>query len=309
MVLVISLILILPIVSAGIFDFFKRDVQLAPSGTENFTVSLGNNAPTSSIISIDEFSGSSPGIITLLPAQSQVVQLTFDITDTNGVADIDESTLIINYSALGETERITIGVVACIPRTNAGNTRTFVCNVTMEFYDGEGAIWTATVKINDSSASETTAALAFTVEQLKAITVSPALISFGVISIGSINTPSADTTVTNAGNFDVPADGELFIENANLTGETNNLQFIAVGEMRSSASAEFANFCGFGTNLGGIVHTGSLLNIPADTLLKGPSSTETYRHCIVSHTVSQVQIYSTQSTAGGNIPKPWTFAI
>jgi len=86
-------------------------------------------------------------------------------------------------------------------------------------------------------------------------------------------------------------------------------QKILVGEMRSSASAEFVNFCGSGTNLGGIVHTGSPVIIPADSLPKGVASTETYRHCIVSHSVTAVQDYTTTSVQGGNSPESWTFAI
>ena len=175
----------------------------------------------------------------------------------------------------------------------------------MQFYDGEGAIWTATVDISDLATGSGSGNLGFTVEQLKDISVSPTTISFGTISIGSTNTvSSADSVVTNNGNYDVPADGELTISSAALVGETNPAQTIPNTNFKSSATSDFSNFCGSGTNLGGVALDGTPINIPSDSLPKGAASTGSYRHCLVSHSVTEAQVYST--TAGGT---PWVFAI
>ena len=290
----ICLVFILPFASAGIFDFLKRDkVRLAP---QDVSVTVGNSVPVVTILSVD-----TDDIVDLTPASSTSVNIEFTVTDSNGVSDLNEPTLSISYTSVGETTRSTTGVGAC-SSGDAGNTRTYNCLVDMQFYDG-AAVWNAEVSIDDVGGPATGQDLthAFTVSQLKDISLSAA-VSFGTVSAGQTDIVSTtDTTVTNNGNYEVPGDGELTITSGPLY-EPAGIENIPATNFRTVATAEFAQVC---SGPGGVDHDGTALNIPLDILPKGVSATESYRHCLTDVGSVSSAIYSTTNPNG----VAWEFTI
>jgi len=238
----------------------------------------------------------SDDFVDLNPGATTPVVIVFDVVDTNGYTDIDDSGVLIrfNYDAGGEPQRDVFNCPA--PVDDGLNTKTFTCTVDMSYYDAYGD-WTATVDVSDFLGLATDQKThGFQINLLRYITLTPPTINFGVVSPGQTNIPGiSSTTITNYGNFDIPGDSKIQITSQSLVGQTTPSETISGNNFRS---AESGDVCTAGTSL---IET-TPVDIPNVLLSKGPSSTETLDYCLTIVPIGlSAQDYSTQDYTAWDI--------
>ena len=120
-------ILIAFLVLTVLYHLFYGGLGLAPI---DVGLTVGNSPPVIVITSTLP--------ILLTPTEGGVVDapIEFDVTDDNGVGDIVDGSLILSFTQ-GATARSISGVGNCVI-SDAGNTRSYACNVPMQYYDVSG---------------------------------------------------------------------------------------------------------------------------------------------------------------------------
>jgi len=289
---ILFLFVIIPIISAGFLDnLFKKDVRQAP---QDVSVTVGNAVPEITINYIDSDQDNS---VTLSPAATTSVEIDFDVIDTNGYADINDSTVLISFDLDAGGETRTANFANCNAPTNDGlNTKYYTCYVDMEHYDAWGA-WTATVSIDDFSGPATGQnTLSFTTEQLKDISLIPATLNFGAVTPGQNDVLSTTpTTITNNGNY-------------NIASNDLNIMGYALYGISGIENIPTSNFLSGDQSLGDICTQGEQLieatnvPIPNFVLSKGTTSTplpnRDVEHCMDVPAGISSQIYSTTNPNG-----------
>lgn len=237
---VFIMILSISFVSAGFFDFFKRDSQLAPSQSTDVSVTVGNAAPT--IVSVSAIPA-----VTLLAGTTKDVTFQFTAEDTNGAADLDDTTASASFSFGGEPTRSSVPVTGCVAGAPSGNQITYTCTITMQYFDDNGA-WTVTVSVDDLSAvTATDSSTTVTINLLRDITISPAIITFPATTQSATNLlSSSDTTITNLGNFDTPSDGSIDVTATDLTGTVTPAEVIPAANIRAADITDVGTVCSTG---------------------------------------------------------------
>ncbi len=268
-VLIILLALIMPFASAGIFDWFKEKVQLAPSQPADVRVQVRNSVPTIESISAIPAVNLNPS-----PSTTSVI-FTFRAGDKNGAADLNDAAASANFNKAGELTR----TASCILQTTIGKDKIYQCTVIMQYYDGAGT-WNVGVSVQDQLAQTASSTSTFTVNLLKDISITPTTISFPSVEPEEINVVSSTSTIiTNNGNFETPADGDIRITSFNLQGETSPLEIIPASNFRASGSAGTATVCTTGNSLADSIAIMISANLPRG--ISG-SNTEGITYCIPS---------------------------
>ncbi|MFH1585848.1 MAG: hypothetical protein ABIB79_03710 [archaeon] len=318
-VLMISLLLVLPIVSAGFFDWVKEKVQLGPQETQDVAVTVGNAVP---IVDVMGSTGISSVIIEDSTGTATII---FQVSDANGQGEVDmsgapEAIDITITSPSLETRTADEGgcLTTATPVTNGYE---YTCDIIMSFYEEEGT-WDVDVSVTDSNSgvgtaddiAEDTDDLA--VSQLKAIKLLRSIlgtagaIEFGTVTPDQTNIDSTagieadDTQVVNTGNFiidDAVGATDLTIQSVALS---NGIDNIPATNFRSADQTDFAEVC---SGPGGITHTGAEVSLTNFDLDKGsqatPVSSRDVRHCL---TLVPTGISSGVYNTGGT---GWTFRI
>ena len=249
-----------------------------------------NQPPIITINSVDI-----DNLVDLIQGATTPVEIVFNVTDANGYADINDSSVLIsfNYDTGGEPTRSNF---SCLAPTNDGlNTKTYTCRVNMSYYDAPGT-WTATVNVSDFLGPATGQnTRQFNVNLLRAVSLSPPTIGFGNVIPGNTNVQSLiNTTITNEGNFDIQANSKLQIISKALIGQINPLEVIS-GNNFKLADQSVLNVCLSGINL--IQDTP--VDIPNIVLPRGPSSTREVQYCLTSVPVGiSAQDYSASGLLG-----------
>lgn len=204
-------------ISASFFDIFKETGK-ASSGSQGVSVVVaGTNAPT-----IDQPSAS---IANQNPTESGITVVNFQVvvTDLDGVANIDDTSLIARVSR-GATTR----TATCINPTNIdADTRSYDCTINMQYFDEAGA-WDFYAEIQDQENNLGTRTILgyFTYTLLMAMQVplSPPTLNWPSLTPGATNVLSNNdpTVVTNTGNYA----GNIWVTAYNLEGETTPGEFI-----------------------------------------------------------------------------------
>lgn len=268
-ILIILLAFTMPLVSAGLFDWIKEKVQLAPSQPTDVRVQVGNAAPTIQSISAIP-------AVSLSPSPSITsVTFTFTARDKNGASDLNDAAASANFNKLGETTRTAV----CSFLSQLGKEKTYQCIVDMQHYDDAGT-WNVEVSINDQAGLTASSTSTFSVNLLKDISISPVTISFPAVEPEQTEVISSiSTTITNNGNFEVPLDGSIKITSFDLLGETIPTEIIPASNFRASGSSESAAVCTTGTGLIDSAAISITANLP-----RGPSgsNTESLTYCITS---------------------------
>ena len=132
-------ILIAFLVLTVLYHLFYGGLGLAPI---DVGLTVGNSPPVIVITSILP--------ISLTPTEGGVVDapIEFDVTDDNGVGDIVDGSLFLSFTQ-GATARSISGVGNCVI-SDAGNTRSYACNVPMQYYDVSG-LYELAITIQDVS--------------------------------------------------------------------------------------------------------------------------------------------------------------
>ena len=265
--LLIILLLVMPLVSANIFDWIKEKVQLAPSQPTDVRVQVGNTAPT-----IQSISAISAVSLNPSPSTTSVV-FTFTARDSNGASDLNDATAAANFNKLGETTR----TATCVFQSQSGKQRTYECTVNMQYYDDAGT-WNVEVSIDDQAGLSASSSSTFTVNLLRDISISPAIIGFPTVAQDDINViSSSPTTITNGGNFEAPSDGDIEVTSFDLEGETTPSDIIPASNLKIAGSSGSGTVCTTGDSL----IDSSAVSITA-ILPRGPSgsNTESLTYCI-----------------------------
>jgi hypothetical protein len=290
-VIVILIVLVLPVVSAGWWDDFKESIGLSPAPTDvSVTV---NTAPTivpSSII-VDgdgtiDFDTPNENVILLSGSLINDVAVQFQATDPDpSPGDLDDSTATARFTKSGELPRPAVAQ-ACLCTVGCGTaaTRTYECNlpsnqINMEYYDDNAADWTVTVYIEDNLNEPVTGTVTdvFTVELLRSITASGvgSPIAFGVVTSPDSDVNNiADLEITNLGNYDTTGgglgDGYVQVQGYDLRGDTITSEAIGAVNFEANDGDGSLN-CLPGlptsTQLGPL--NGDILNIDSLDLPKG----------------------------------------
>ncbi|MEK6844397.1 MAG: hypothetical protein AABX83_03125 [Nanoarchaeota archaeon] len=271
----VILFILLPFVNASFFDrineWFEKNVQLAPQQPTDVRLQVGNVVPI--IDTVPSISA-----VNLNPAPSTAgVTFTFVARDRNGAADLVDSTASASFTKAGEQTR----TAPCSMQSQAGQRKTYSCTINMQYYDASG-VWNAEVSVQDQSsniASDNTAT--FTVNLLRDISITPAIIGFPTVAQGDGNiTSTSPTIITNNGNFVAPANGDIQITAVNLQGETTPAEIIPAANFKATGPAGAATVCTTGISL---VH-GTATAISSASLPRGPSGSNAadITYCITS---------------------------
>ena len=98
-IIIFAVLLLVPLASAGFFDWFTGKV----TQETDLAITVGNTPPTVDFISV---TGS-----TIAPLENSAKLITFSVlaSDHDGVNDLDDISLFVNFSSSGEATRSSIG--------------------------------------------------------------------------------------------------------------------------------------------------------------------------------------------------------
>jgi len=258
-------------------------------------IAHGSNQPPSvSITSIN--SGSN---VDLIPGSTTPVEIIFDVIDSGGQSTLDESTLLITFELGGESRT---GTISDCSISDNGKTRTYTCDINMEFYDSAGT-WTATVDINDTGGLSGQDTSTFQINLLRDLSLSAENMNFGTVNPGDSNIISSIlTTITNNGNFDIPGNSKIQITSGQLCNPVGDECISggdAITQIFQAADESDIDFCSAGDSDGIWLRQDLASDISGIILPKGLSSTRDIQFCFKDvPTVLTAEPYSTTNLNG-----------
>lgn len=209
----IVILLIIPLISAGFWQNFKKTItgQASTEGTFNMNISVMSGAPIIWNVSIPS------GQLTLTDGPSPTfVIINFSVNDSDGAENLVNTSAMINLTRAGEAVRFNS---SCAIKDYGGYNANFTCNVTVWWFDDDGA-WNVDVNVSDVNShvsSNTTQTL--TIQSLTGFVMGPAYLNFSVLTPGSNNqTPSNHLTLNNTGNQPITSPN-IEINASDLRGE------------------------------------------------------------------------------------------
>ncbi len=302
LITIFFIFLISSIVSAGIFDWFKKvtgyastsqptNVSITVAGTNRITMTIFNQTLTGSTVD---------------PTENATTYITFYvvINDSDGVSDINDSSVRANVT-FGTTVRSnnTCSLVGDLDTQRAN----YSCRIDMWYFDAPET-WTINVRANDlGNTSYVVNTSTFKYNQLQAIVVSPNSLTWPSISIGATNQTSDNdpTVLNNTGNYNV-TNNNVRVTAIDLYGQTTATERIFAGNFSARTLTGSSVECA-GTNLVNGTATGvSGANITRGnhSLNDGATGQEQLYYCITkAPTDISSQTYST-TNAGS-----WTVSI
>ncbi len=158
--------------------------------------------------------------VTLVADSTKEINVLFNVTDPNGVNDINKSTAKASVFKSGEATRYNY---SCTNVSEADNTIRFNCSIQMYFYDGDGA-WNGNVSIQDNSEVwETNETVNFSVNTLDDVDIDDTTINWANLAPGSNDNEGDAITFTNKGNQDyasINITGQNAISGSNILAST-----------------------------------------------------------------------------------------
>jgi len=216
LVLMIVILLIIPLASAGIFsDIWGKisgkatdtpvDLNLTITGSSTPTIQVHNATIT------DVSSGPSEGP-TMTP-----MEINYTVYDGDGFGNINDATAQVNFSIGGYSR----ANVSC---ENTGDFETYysnyTCRIVLAWYDTPGA-WTinATISDNDANRGENSSTT-FTLGTTTGFTAAPSALTWTSITAGATNQESNNDPVlmNNTGNVGM----DVEVNATNLRGELDS---------------------------------------------------------------------------------------
>ena len=213
----IMLIIMVPLVFAGLFDWFKEITGQATDAPLDMNISVGTgSAPTIiEVWNITDYQTNNLG-----PANSNIT-FNFTASDADGYGNLNDNSVKINITNSGTGRANTTD---CARVEESGNLANYSCNVTMWWWDSDGA-WTINVSISDNNYNNiTNDTTIFIVNTLTGFVSGPGNISFDTMQPNTYNnTPTNWITLNNTGNQDVSS-GNVQVNATDLKGETTSTQ-------------------------------------------------------------------------------------
>jgi len=214
--------------SAGLIDWWGNITGKAISDTAALNITVGNNAPT--ITAIDFISAQTPS-----ESGTKTVTFNFNVTDADGVENIDDATAAAQFEKTGETDRVNNSCVWVADYSP--NTAEYSCSINMWYFDGSGD-WTINVSGSDVNGAEArdTGDL-FTYNQLTSMTMGPTALAWGALGLANTNIGSNNDpiVVNNTGN---DIDLTLNVTARDLQGEVAPSEYIYAANFSVGVSSE-----------------------------------------------------------------------
>ena len=228
-VLLISLILIVPFVSAGFFQNAWNKITGKASDTANVDLNISVTSGPPVIYAV--YNDTSAITLTDAPAPTFVV-VNFSVTDPDGAINLVNSTAAINFTKSGEELRYNS---TCAVKDFAGDYANFTCNVTMWWWDATGLDWRIYANISDLGGNiGVNDSQYLTVNTLTGFVMYPSELNFASMVAGSTNqTPTNHLALNNTGNVDITS-GNVQINATDLVGETDHDKFLWAGNFSAS---------------------------------------------------------------------------
>jgi hypothetical protein len=239
--LILLVLLAVPLVSAGLFDWMKTMTGKASSQLVNVSISVsGINPVTIPYISACGQSAAST------ESSATAVPFSVWVRDSDGNSDINKSSVQVNFTKSGEPFRLNLSC-AYVNLVDS-NTLNFSCYVYMTYWDSIGN-WTVTASATDygnlSRFHNNSCLFAYTVT--KAMLISPNGLTWPAITPGGKNSTSDNDTlvVNNTGNYE----GNITLSAIDLRGNIDSSQMInavnfTAGNETSNDSPTNATECG-----------------------------------------------------------------
>ena len=273
-------------------------------GMHNVTIwvndTLANTAQNSTTFRIDSIAPTIPfveAIAATNPTESSFTAIAFTISlnDSVGVAHLNDTSVTANFTKANELTRINNSCVK-LAGQNTSLAQNYSCTIHMWYFDGSGS-WNINVYGKDLSGNAAlNTSTTFTLNQLKALVISPRNIAFNV-NIGATNiTSNQNTTINNTGNYN--ATGNISLNAINLYSGTT---YIDVGNFTVDIEANVDACDGI------FLQNGTYKNVSGAILEKGNLSlgnaNETLYYCFTRVPSIASGNYNTE-TAGS-----WTIRI
>jgi len=298
MVLIISLLAV-PIVFAGFSDFWNKITGWATSEQTSVSITVGNQVPVVKYVSLITPKSVSAGTVAY-------ISFTFNATDADGAANLNNSAARASFNLTGETTRTN---TSCSFLAESGNTRQYNCTIGMWYWDGAGD-WTINASIRDiNDAHAENSSTTFTLQETTAMVMSPTALTWPSINIIDTNKTSENDpiVINNTANKNI-TDGHVNVTAIDLQGADILSDFIYANNFTvdidtgDSCSGEACLECD-----GTVMVNNTATGITGATILKGNNSAgdgqESLYFCLngMLQTIS-AQTYST--TLG-----QWTIAV
>jgi hypothetical protein len=169
------------------------------AASDSFTVALtvGNVAPVIEEVQANAAGSPSAGTTT-------IVQIRFNVSDQNAQSTLNDSAAYVNLTQASVQRQSSVCSGSQINLTH----RTYLCNVTIYFYDAPG-IWNIWAYAQDNSlASDVDNSSSFTMGNTDDITIDAGSISFtGNPGQNDIQSTPGNVTINNTGNQNYPSVG------------------------------------------------------------------------------------------------------
>ena len=222
----ISFILVISLVSAGVGDLFNKITGRATSGPTDVTVTISGIDPVDFIVHnstlIDAVVDPTENSTTTIPVVVTVI-------DPNGATDINDSSVKIAFFKDAVTRSNSTACVKLIGQANV-TAQNYSCSIGLWYFDVQGD-WTINVTATDygNLTYISNADYTFSYDQLQAMVINPATVTWSSVTPGNTNQTSVeDTTINNTGNYDLT--GKIQINATNLYSGSN---FLDVGNITS----------------------------------------------------------------------------
>ena len=214
-----------------------------------------NSAPTVPIV--DAIDPTDPTI-----GSATSITFYFNVTDTDGYANINTSSANASFSRTGEATRYNS---SCAPvfTPEAGNSVNFSCIIDMQYYDQNGA-WTINATVQDiNSATGYNESTTFTYNLQTAMTMSPNALSWTGVGVTSTNTGATENPIliNNTGN-DEPLN--IDVTTSDLQGNTTTTEYIYASNFTVENAADGCS--------GTAMVNGTATNVTSAILQRGDNS-------------------------------------
>ncbi|MBI2148252.1 hypothetical protein HYU23_01090 [Candidatus Woesearchaeota archaeon] len=262
-IFILTVLLIIPIVSAGFFDFNFFDFITGRATTQTTTVNItiANTAPI--VINVTTIAAQS---IT----EAGITNVSFDYVaaDPDGAGTLTAVQGHLNRT--GETDRYN---ATCQNLFDINSTaRVFRCTVPLYWFDGPGT-WSASANVTDSSgANGSNGTISFTLSSTIAFVMAPSALTWPSVSIGSANITASNDPIlmNNTGNANVLA-SNISINSINLMGESNATTFINVSNFTVDQVAGGSPLleCDFNATSGIDLRNNTYMNVSGSSMARG----------------------------------------
>jgi len=196
LILIISSLILLFLISFASAGFFGNIVDRltgkATSNTTTLNITVGNSLPVINFVQV---------VPSQNPLEGTVRNITFyfNVTDADGVLNLNSSSAKAYFQRTGETTRSNI---SCVEASTSGLSANYSCTVGMWYFDGAGS-WTINVSIKDINGGYAeNSTTSFTYNPLTSFVMFPIALTWPSIGLTDTNTGSTNDPIrlNNTGN-------------------------------------------------------------------------------------------------------------